>query len=79
MISQSGIVDARSICEWTVGVVVKTSLLAQEVFGAIPDRTVSPKARHRCDVSVLPRRFAAEMDLASRYTLRRNTASVMGI
>ena len=44
-------------------------------------RTKSPTARHRCDVSVLPNRYAAEVVSCARFAFWRNrpTASIMKI
>ena len=60
-----------------------TALSARDVLGSIPKpvklNPESPTARHRCDVSVLSRRYAAEMGPTTRYTCRRNTASMMKI
>ena len=59
---------------------LKTSLSTREVWSSIPgpvkSDTVSPPLR-RFFGAVLSRRFAAAMDPAARYTLRRNTASIM--
>ena len=40
---------------------------------------VLPTARHRRDVAVLPRRYAAQMGSVTRSMLLPNTASIMKI
>ena len=57
-------------------------LSAREGLGSNSDpsnQTHSPTTRRRYDVSVLPRRYAEEMGSATRYTLWRNTATIMKI
>ena len=56
-----------------------TSLSVREFFGSIPGLVKScavTNAGHRCDVSVLPIRLAAEIGPDTRYTLRRNTMKI---
>ena len=61
---------------------LKTSLSVREVLGsnAGPDKSDTlAKARHRYDVSMLPRRKVATMGPATRNALRRNIASIKKI
>ena len=58
--------------------VVKTFQSVRDDRSSIPGSVKSDRvatARHRCDVSSELSCQGAEMDLATRYTLRRNTTS----
>ena len=52
-----------------------------QISGKVKSNTGLPTARHRCSISskgaVLPWRNDANMGPKTRYTLRRNTASIM--
>ena len=65
--------------ERLVGVGVKDIAIGAgdlgSVFVPFKWNTASPTARHRCDVSVLPRCYAAEMGYSTGYELLRNTVS----
>ena len=70
-----------NFANWPVGAVEDIAVGAWRLgFDSTAGQiALSPTARHHCDVSVLPWRFAAEKGSATRYTLRRNTASMMKI
>ena len=65
--------------------VAKRTLSVREVWGSIPGPVKSAQCRQRLATvativrSCVARRYAAEMGPATRYTLRRNTASIMKI
>ena len=66
-----------------VGIVVKDIAIGAGGLGfdsrsdRIGHLLLSPTAHHRCYVSMSPRRYAAEMGPNIRYTLRRNSASII--
>ena len=68
-----------------IGRAITRSSLEREVrgsnLGQVKSDTLSPTARHRCDISlkraVLLGRDDAEIDPPTRYTLWRITASIM--
>ena len=72
-------------CHRPVCSVVRTLLLVREVLGSNPgsvkSNTESPTARHRCDVfrNYVVQTLSRGDDPATRYTFRRNTASMMTI
>ena len=73
--------DLQSNAVYFLGKKLKTLVLlsAREVWVRFPGRSNRSMARHRRNILVLTRRESAEMDLATRYTLRHNTTSLMKI
>ena len=67
-------------CNRPIGLVVKYLVCGAKVLGSIiglaKSDPASSAARHLCDVSVWA---AAEMDLVTCYTLRRDTANIIKI
>ena len=74
--------NIHKILNRPVGVVGKDIASVRKVFDSIPglvkSDALSPTAR-RFFRAVLPRSYAAEMDLATRNTLRRNTPNITKI
>ena len=65
-----------------LALLLMTSLSVREVWGSIPGLIKSdqaPSPLRPCFGAVLPRRQVAEMDLVARFSLRRNTASMVTI